>query len=395
MDLERLHQLVEMLGARKVTVKGGSVTSCCVFHDDRTPSMTWSCHGTSSTNNQYGDGPWFFCFGCKKSGGTRAIKELVYDLMRRHPHPLQLVEWVEYLESEEAPVPTLADRIDELEYVGSGRKPVAKRDMKPVVMPRVTTADGRPWFDYLAVFKADQTPALEESSYAPFKGSVPQYAYDRGLTPETCKAWELGNDTWKKRLLFPLRDRNKRLMAVSGRLYEQRVCVRCRGPLVIELEGGERVPKFEITEEQKDRAATAAFCGKCGAVEPPKYMHSKGFKRNLMLYGEHMMDPKYRTGYVVEGHLDVVVPWQYGYRNVFGLLGSGPGQSQIERLVMFCDRVVTIGDGDAAGRGMNAKVAEMINGRIPVESRELPDGRDPGGLTREEALAWIGPPECP
>jgi DNA primase len=128
-------------------------------------------------------------------------------------------------------------------------------------------------------------------------------------------------------------------------------------------------------------------------VQPPKYLHSKGFKRNLLLYGEHKLNEAIKTGYLVEGHFDVLNLRQFGYPNVVAPFGTGLGESQVERLVMFFDRIVTVGDGDKAGRGMNDQLERMIAGRVVVEKRLLPEGLDPGEfVSREHAADIIGPP---
>ena len=113
----------------------------------------------------------------------------------------------------------------------------------------------------------------------------------------------------------------------------------------------------------------------------------------MFLFGESKIGERGNRGYVVEGHLDCLKLWQAGYRSVVATLGSAPGRSQIERMVYFFSEVVVVGDGDKAGRHMNAEVKAMIADRIPVRAVELPEGRDPGDLTREEMRVLIGEPE--
>ena len=133
-------------------------------------------------------------------------------------------------------------------------------------------------------------------------------------------------------------------------------------------------------------------CKICGKWEPPKYLHSDGFKRNLVLYGEHRkQDDVDGNVFLVEGHLDMLLMWQAGYRPVVAMLGSYPGKCQIEKLVAYWGRAITIvPDGDKAGASMAAKVKQLIAGRVKVFVRELPDQSDPGSLTRDQMREYIG-----
>jgi hypothetical protein len=103
----------------------------------------------------------------------------------------------------------------------------------------------------------------------PLKIELPPYASDpkpegRGISPEVLREWEIGHDVSMRRLLFPLRDRKGRLMAVSGRLYETKHCVRClnrskeKVPLVVRLENGEVFVLGTVPPEREKEIDTAA-----------------------------------------------------------------------------------------------------------------------------------------
>jgi len=96
--------------------------------------------------------------------------------------------------------------------------------------------------------------------------------------------------------------------------------------------------------------------------------------------------------YLVEGQLDAIALWQAGYRPVVGLLGSYPGESQVERLVEFFSEVFVVPDGDEAGAQMVTALETALADRMPVFSCTLPKGRDPGDLKLEEMRRVIGEP---
>ena len=112
------------------------------------------------------------------------------------------------------------------------------------------------------------------------------------------------------------------------------------------------------------------------------------------MYGEHQKEEaKDGRVYVVEGNIDVVKLWQHGYRPVVAVLGSHPGQAQIEKIVKRWKRAVIVGDGDRAGEEMAARVKHMLADRLRrVDVKMLDDGRDPGDMTAEELLEKLGPP---
>ena len=363
MDAFTLASMAQILGASQVTTHGTKVQCTCLLapwtHSggrDTSPSMVIFVSG------RHGD-PIYSCLGCHEKG---ALRDLLCFLWMRTGY--STCHWIEVLDGEADPdakpaIQARRRKLSELTYEQSRQKKVMS-----VVRQASPRGDG-PWYDYQAVALADAVPEIPYEEYEPYAGSIPRYAVNRGWTVETCKAWELGHDPKMKRLLFPLRDRKGRLIAVSGRLYVTD-CSFCGGPML---------------RPEKERPS----CALCGRNEPPKYLHSKGFKRNLLLYGEHLKEGRHRV-FVVEGHPDVISMWQSGFRPVVGLLGSSPGASQIEKLVAGYDKVITVGDGDKAGHEMNAKVREMIAGRIPVTTVTLPEKVDPDGLCQKDpALASV------
>lgn len=169
----------------------------------------------------------------------------------------------------------------------------------------------------------------------------------RHLSPEAISTFELGWHEKAGRISIPIRDFQNRLMGISGR-----------------------------------------------AVSPtkvPKFLHSKGFRRDFLLYGENVCD-KGGTGILVEGFFDVHRLRMLGYRRTVAMMGTYLSRFQQEKLVRFFNRIIVLLDGDRAGIEAALRVQKQLSERIPVSVVALDEGKDPDDLTAADALPLIGPP---
>jgi hypothetical protein len=197
-----------------------------------------------------------------------------------------------------------------------------------------------------------------EEEYEPYAGRVPSYALARGLTLETCRVWALGHDPWRKRLLFPVRDYLGRLCGVSGRVYVDG-CIRCG-----------RVPE-----------KGEAVCVACGEWNWPKYRHSTGMVREMLLYGEHMIDDRFDFGIVSEGNMDPLALWQLGYPNCVCPFGTKISTEQMRKLHRFFKRLVVIPDADEPGEKMWTQIRDVGKDYFASLRRvDLPEGEDPASM---------------
>lgn len=398
------------IGADSVSVARDRVRCTCVLAkwthpkgSDTHPSMVVFPEGSR------GD-PIYSCQACKERGSVRDLLCDLWALTGVDHYP-----WIEILDNDtvdvsEAAKRTRKERAQKLVERANGnfvsRPDYAKKALSKEAGRDFTPQQGASaFYDYVAANKSDEMPEIPWEAYAKHAGSVPPYAIQRGLTIETCKEWELGHDRRMRRLLFPMRDRRGRLVAISGRLYECRrcgltppdtvspnVCTACGHVVWGEHPKGDPCPICNHGEVVRKRAV----CAQChGGPEmrgaPPKYLHSKGFQRNLMLYGEdrHKVDKTDGRVYVVEGHIDTLTLWQTGYRPVVATLGSWPGPSQIEKLIRDHERVITVGDGDKAGKEFAAQVKKMVAQRIPTARKKCPPGWDPNKLLMERGIEGL------
>jgi DNA primase len=148
-------------------------------------------------------------------------------------------------------------------------------------------------------------------------------------------------DTFRNRLIFPIRDEMGRLIAFGGRVMP-------------------------------------------GSEDPAKYLNSPEtplFSKGRCVFGLDLAKSRIvetRRVTVVEGYADVVMAHQFGITNVVSILGTAMTEQHVGLLKRFADRIVLLFDPDTAGETAVDRVIELFL-RQPVEIAiaSLPDGLDP------------------
>jgi DNA primase len=108
------------------------------------------------------------------------------------------------------------------------------------------------------------------------------------------------------------------------------------------------------------------------------------------LYGLHLTrDEIRRQGFaiLVEGYLDLIVPYQFGVKNVVASLGTALTPEQVKLIGRFARKVVVNYDGDRAGvqaakRAIETLLAEDLEVKVLV----LPDNADPDDFIRKHGV---------
>lgn len=387
LSTSQLADIVRGLGGDRVTIRNQKVQCCCLLAPwkhakgrDRNPSMVVMLEG------RHGD-PIYTCMSCGEKGSLRDLVLFIWVKTG-----VDLFHYISVIDGDGAKGATKASekitkKLKKSFEQGFQVHQEAKKQIPPP-MQTVKVGDA-PFYDYKCIADADKVPEIPWSVYEPYTGSVPRYAIERGLDLDTCREWELGHDKSMRRLLIPMRDHKGRIVGITGRLY---ACPKCgfRGK---RLSDGERQ---WIVKQEGDKWGR---CASCNSIAPPKYLHSKGFMRNLFLFGENRKKVDRTDGrvYLLEGHLDVIFVWKLGYRPTVGMMGSNPGPAQIEKLIRFYDRVIVVPDGDDAGAKMVRDVKSMVAGRIPVTFKKTPQGTDPGEMASkdpESLKKLLGTPPC-
>lgn len=148
----------------------------------------------------------------------------------------------------------------------------------------------------------DYERRFTEDDIAEWRGQVPRYVIERGVSVDQARTWELGYDRDRQRLVIPIRDESGRLVGYSKRA---------------------------IHDE-----------------DTPKYLHAKGMARDLYLYGEHRIDPHCRMGILIEGFFDVWAFDRRGYRNPIACMGTAPSTSHVLKMRKWFDRVLIFPHND-------------------------------------------------
>ncbi|CAN7783516.1 CHC2 zinc finger domain-containing protein [Variovorax sp. LjRoot175] len=156
-------------------------------------------------------------------------------------------------------------------------------------------------------------------------------------------------DTFRARLIFPVRDTAGKIVAFGGR---------------------------RLSEE-----SSAA-----------KYLNSAEtpiFHKSHVLYGLFEAREAIRRtkrAHVVEGYMDVVMLAQYGVENAVASMGTAMTESQLQTLLRFTECVIFVFDGDAAGQKAARKAAEtvlpLVRANHDIRILTLPDGLDPDEFVR-------------
>ena len=128
-----------------------------------------------------------------------------------------------------------------------------------------------------------------------------------------------------------------------------------------------------------------------------KYLNSPEtllFNKSRTLYGLDLAKKAIlssKTAVIVEGYTDVVACHQHGRCNVVAALGTAFTNEHAIKLRRFCEKVVLVFDGDAAGhKAADRAVEVLLSSEIDVAVAILPDGQDPDELlsTPDGEAVW-------
>jgi DNA primase len=331
--------------------KSGSYWAPCPFHDEKTASF-----------HVVPDRQFYKCFGCGAHGG-------VIDFVIRHDK-IDFPAAVELL-AEKAGV--------NLRYEGGSGAGGPKRD--EIVRAHEWAAA---YYRKLLKTSDDAAPARD-------------FLRKRGVSEETEEAWGLGwaPDAWDNLIRKARRDGiDEKVLAAAGLTVERN-------------DGSGRYDRFRarvMFPIFDVRGKQVAFGARTLKDENPKFLNSPEtalFSKGRQLYGLHAAREaaeESRTLYIVEGYLDVIVPWQAGVRGIVATLGTSLTRDHLKVLKRHADRVVLVFDSDAAGRKAAERGLDLLLGEdMDLFVAELPPGEDTDDVIQKsgpEALrAILGRPK--
>jgi DNA primase len=344
-DLRRQADIVRVIQDYvSLKKKGTNWMACCPFHQEKTPSFSVSPAKEI-----------FFCFGCGKGG---SVFNFVMEIERvSFPEAVKIV-------AEKANVPLPA-------MVEDQKFETRRKEADEVIELNSWALEW--WENQLDQNNAESRAARE-------------YLTGRGIANETRKAFRLGYalDSWDA-LSTHLKQRGATPQQIE------------RSGLVVKKDAGgfyDRFRKRLIFPVMDAQGRAVAFGGR--TLQPdgePKYLNSpetSAYTKGRHLFGLNLTRDdirKRKFAILVEGYLDLIIPYQFGVRNMAASLGTALTPEQAKLLARFARKVVVNYDGDSAGvkaakRAIETLLAEDIETKVLV----LPDGADPDEFIRTHGV---------
>ncbi len=345
--------LVDLIGSDiPLQPKGRDWVGKCPFHDDSKPSM-----------RVVPEKQIYWCFPCGTGGSA-------FDWMMNF-HKMDFIEALK----------ALAQRagIELTPFKPAGGGGAAQDPEKPSERKRIADVNGKT-HAFFRMLLGHPTHGAQARAYLDRRGVTAEMieAFELGYAPEgwdglvktiDAKGWNKADfelaqvikarkqggghfDFLRHRLVFPILDALGRPIAFGGRV---------------------------LSDE-----------------DDPKYLNSPEtplFNKSATLYGLHaakkpIIDSK--TAVIVEGYTDVIACHQAGATNVVAALGTALTGEHVRALRRYCEHVVLVMDGDAAGQKAADRAVEVfLTGDLDVSMAVLPGGKDPDELLAEQGLeAW-------
>src|SRR5437763_5312684 len=344
-DLRRQADIVRVVGDY-VTLKkkGANWMACCPFHQEKSPSF--SVNPSKDI---------FYCFGCHKGG---SVFNFVMEIERvSFPEAIKIVA-----EKVGMPLPVLVE----------DNKFEARRKEADEIIELNSWALA--WWESQL---AENTPEARAAR---------EYLAGRQIANETRKAFRLGYapDSWDA-LTLHLKQRGASATQIE------------RSGLVVKKDAGGFYDRFRgrlIFPVMDAQGRAVAFGGR--TLQPdgePKYLNSPetaAYTKGRHLFGLNLTRDEIRKrkfAILVEGYLDLIIPYQFGVRNMVASLGTALTTEQAKLLGRFARKVVVNYDGDSAGvkaakRAIETLLAEDFETKVLV----LPDGADPDEFIRTHGV---------
>jgi DNA primase len=340
--------LVELVGTRvRLIKKGREYHGLCPFHNEKTPSFT--------INEDKG---FYHCFGCGEHGS-------VFDFVMK-TNNMSFPESVEHLAREvglEIPVETPEER----------QRQIRAKNLFEVIEAA--------------------TVHYETVLYKPEGKVALNYLFNRGISEASIKHFRIGfssNSHNSVKTNLVREGISDQLMIEAGLLIQPDDSSR---PSFDRFRG--RV-MFPITDRQ---GRVIAFGGRVLGEGEPKYLNSPEtalFHKGDSLYAlpqavEAARDTK--TILVTEGYTDVIALHQAGFRHAVAPLGTALTENQMQLLWKVVSEPILCFDGDNAGKKAARRAAERAMPLLKPEKSlkfiSLPDGEDPDSLIKTRGIKGI------
>ena len=335
---EKLNISDVISGYLRLTKAGASYRALCPFHNEKTPSFMVSPSRQS-----------WHCFGCGIGGDIFTFVEKI--------------EGIEFLDA----LKILAEKAGvELEY--SDPKARSEKDRLYEI------CESAAQFFITSIGNAN---------------SILDYLRKRGLKNETIDEWRIGyaldswdsllsflfkkgyreneiehtgliiqapkyHDRFRNRLMFPIFDTSGRVVAFSGRTMN------------------------EIISSKTEKAETGKYIN-----SPETILYSK----SRILYGFDRAKADIRkndTAILVEGQMDVILPWQDGVRNIIATSGTALTEEQLTIIKRLTGNLIMAFDMDDAGFRATKRGIDLANEQgFNISVLRLESGKDAADFVKD------------
>jgi len=330
--------IVEVIAARIPLKKAGrNFKAACPFHGEKTPSFIVSP-----------DKQIFHCFGCGIGGNALSF--------------LMKYEQLNFREAAKILADKVGIKLPVSQFVDRGRDSFLDK------LFSLNEAAKNFYKAYLA---------------SPNGKLCSRYLKERGINDDTVNMFQLGfaPNLWEELItFFKKKDIELNLLEKAGLALPSEKGKghydRFRNRIIF--------PIFDL------RNKVVGFGARILDNSQPKYINSPEtpiYNKGRHLYGlnfskGHIKEKDYAI--IVEGYLDLIVPYQYGIRNIGATLGTALTPDQVKLLRRFSKTVIIVFDSDKAGeeaslRGLDILVSLDMNVRIA----RLPKGYDPDSFVRK------------
>ncbi|OHB06016.1 MAG: DNA primase [Candidatus Zambryskibacteria bacterium RIFCSPLOWO2_01_FULL_47_14] len=343
-DVEKIKErldIAEIIGGYvKLAKAGQSLKGRCPFHSEKTPSFFVSPARQS-----------YYCFGCGAKGDI-----------------FTFVEQTEGLEFKEA-LKILADKAG-VELQRYSPQSSVERSEKEKILEVLEVTE--------SFFKEE----LEKNSEAK------KYFKSRGISEESIKIWNLGYAPAEWRALY------SHLLALG---YKEEILFKAGLIKPVEKKSPYDTFRDRLIFPLRDSSGNViAFSGRALSKETePKYLNSPDsivFKKHEVLYGLDKAKDKIRRkdyAVLVEGQIDLVMSHQAGVDNAIASSGTAFTQHHLGRLKKLSKRIILAFDGDKAGASAAEKSAELaLSLGLEVKVAKLPLNNDPADLAKADPAKW-------
>lgn len=328
--------------AEHVTLKrsGRRWVGLCPFHAEKTPSFTVSP-----------EQGFFKCFGCGQGGDVFSF--------------IQLRENVPFIEAMRA----LADRVGvelgdatEGKSAGPGRADLARvndwalRFFRSRLLDESAGQSARAYIRSRDISEATEerfglglasegTPTLQDAARRAGIDTALMLAADLVRQGDNGRFY----DTFRNRLMFPIRDATKRVIGFGGRTLAD------------------------------DRA---------------KYLNTSQnalFDKGRSVYGIDLAREaiaQSRRVVLVEGYTDCLAAHQAGVPETVATLGTALTEAQVDLLRRYCDTIILLFDSDQAGEAAAKRAIRVVLPRcVTVLLARIVEGKDPSEFLRHAAAS--------